>query len=249
MFLRIWLPGIALMTGWNVAWVLAWQNLLFDAFARSSSAGVTAFANTDGRALEVWITAGIGFVLGAAGLALLASSSQVFPAREPLLASRLWRIGGIALTLAGLSLLILFPSTISVVIDEPAERVAVETRWLYWKTAEALAADDVERVSFRDYRLSVGPRPEHCKVQTGLSIVDHNRNALAVPAGFDHEAGGEWHRRHARHPARGHRRAGMLMREPDAQDYYDEEAAPLPLESLASQPGQSASRETRLPVR
>ena len=188
MFLRIWLPGIALMTGWNVAWVLAWQNLLFDAFARSSSTGVTAFANTDGRALEVWITAGIGFVLGAAGLALLASSSQVFPAREPLLASRLWRIGGIALTLAGLSLLILFPSTISVVIDEPAERVAVETRWLYWKTAEALDADDVERVSFRDYRLSVGPRPEHCKVQTGLSIVDHNRNALAVPAGFDHEA-------------------------------------------------------------
>ncbi len=188
MFLRIWLPGIALITGWNVAWALAWQNLLFDAFARGSSAGVTVFANTDGRALEVWITAGVGFVLGAAGLALVASSSQVFPAREPLLASRLWRIGGIALTLAGLSLLILFPSTVSVVIDEPAERVAVETRWLYWKTAEGLAVDDVERVSFRDYRLAVGPRPEDCKIQTGLSVVDHNRNALAVPAGFDHEA-------------------------------------------------------------
>ena len=187
-FLRIWLPGIVMMAGWNVAWVLAWQNFLFDAFAHGSSAGVTVFANTDGRGPEVWITAAVGFVLGAAGLALWASSAQVFPAREPLLASRLWRISGIALTLIGLSLIILFPSTVSVVIDEGAARVAVETRWLYWKTTEGLAADDVDRVSFRDYRLSVGPRPEDCKVQTGLSIVDRHRNALAIPAGFDHEA-------------------------------------------------------------
>ena len=187
-FLRIWLPGILMMAGWNVAWVLAWQNFLFDAFARSASAGVTVFANTDGRALEVWITAAVGFVIGATGIALLASSRQVFPAGEPLLASRSWRIGGATLTLIGLSLLILFPSTVSVVIDERAERVAVETRWLYWKTTEGLAADDVDRVSFRDYRLSVGPRPEDCKVQTGLSIVDNHRNALAIPAGFDHEA-------------------------------------------------------------
>ena len=188
MFLRIWLPGVALIAGWSVAWALAWQNLLFKAFARGPSPGVTVFANTDGRAVEVWITASIGFVLAAAGLALVASSSQVFPARKPLLVSRLWRIGGIALTLAGLSLLILFPSTVSVVIDEPAERVAVETRWLYWKTTEGIAVENVDRVSFRDYRLSVGPTPEDCKVQTGLSIVDHNRNPLAVPAGFNHEA-------------------------------------------------------------
>ena len=187
-FLRIWLPAMALMTGWNVAWGLAWQNYFFEAFATSSSAGVTVFANTDGRAPEVWITAAIGFVIAAVGLALLASRSQVFPAGEPLLASRSWRIGGATLTLVGLSLLILFPSTVSVVIDEPAERVAVETRWLYWKTTEGLAVDDVDRVSFRDYWLSVGPRPEDCIVQTGLSIVDRHRNALAVPAGFDHEA-------------------------------------------------------------
>ena len=176
------------MTAWNVAWMLAWQNVLFERFARSSSAGVAVFANTDGRALGVWITAVIGFVIGATGLALLASSSQVFPDRKPLLASRLWRIGGIALTLVGLSLLILFPSTVSVVIDEPGGRVAVETRWLYWRTTQALAVNEVDRVSFRDYRLLVGPRPEDCKVQTGLSIVAHNRNAIAVPSGLDHEA-------------------------------------------------------------
>ena len=175
------------MTAWNVAWILAWLNFVFDALARSSSAGVAVFANTDGRALEVWITAVIGFVIGATGLALLASSSQVFPDRKPLLASRLWRISGIALTLIGLSLLILFPSTVSVVIDEGAARVAVETRWLYWKTTDGLSVDDVDRVSLRNYRLSVGPRPEDCNVQTGLSIVDRNRNAIAVPSGFDHE--------------------------------------------------------------
>ena len=187
-FLRTWLPGIALMAGWNVAWMLAWQNYLFGAFAGSSSVGVTVFANTDGRALEVWITAAVGFVIGATGLAMLASSGQLFPARESLLAGRLWRIGGTTLTLVGLSLLILFPSTVSVVIDEPAERVVVETRWLYWKTTDGLSVDDVDRVSLRDYRLSVGPRPEDCNVQTGLSIVDRNRNAIAVPSGFDHEA-------------------------------------------------------------
>ena len=168
--------------------MLAWQSFLFDEFARSSGAGVTVFANTDGRATELWITAVVGLVLGAAGLALLASRSQVFPAREPLLASHLWRISGIALTLVGLSLLILFPSTVSVVIDEGAERLAVETRWLYWKTTVGLAVDEIDRVSFRDYRLSVGPRPEDCKVQTGLSIVDRRRNAVAIPSGFDHEA-------------------------------------------------------------
>lgn len=177
-----------MMAAWNVAWVLAWQNYLFGAFAGSPSAGVTVFANTDGRAVEVWITAAFGFVIGATGLALLASSRQVFPAGEPLLASRSWRIGGATLTLLGLSLLILFPSTVSIVIDEHAERVAMETRWLYWKTTEAFAVADVDRVSFRHYRLSVGPRPEDCKVQTGLSIIDRQSNVLAVPAGLDHEA-------------------------------------------------------------
>ena len=49
--------------------------------------------------------------------------------------------------------------------------------------------DQIERVSLRVYRELVGTERDACKVVTGLSIIDVDKNSiLAVPSGLGHEA-------------------------------------------------------------
>ncbi len=184
--LRTWLPlGIPLV-GWTLAWVYVWQVELLERYGREAGPGLTVFEDTAGDLRVLWIASGLGLFLAAVGVSFLVNR-VVFAAPSPVW-SRVWLVAGVVLTVLGLSLPILFPAKTVLVIDEGAQVVAVESRWLYAASAEVLPFAEIARVNLRVHRsLQRVGSGEACQVGTGLSIVRHDRTWLEVGSGFDHE--------------------------------------------------------------
>ena len=129
----------------------------------------------------------MGLFLSSVGVGLLIHRG-IFASESPAW-SRVWGVAGVVLTIAGLTMPILFPSTTVMVLDERAAVFTVESRWLYAETVEVLAFDDIARVNLRVHRtlLRIGDE-QACRAATGLSIVRRDRTWLDIPPGFDHEA-------------------------------------------------------------
>lgn len=187
---RRWLPAALLVVGWASGWVVAWQLYLFELLALDPGPGATVFGDEGGDQRTLWIATGISLVLGSIGVFFLVSSSAFRSYSAGW--SRAWLGIGWALIILGLSAPILYPSTTAMAIDEPAQVVALEQRWLYAETAEAVPFDRIRRVSLRVRRTLVGRTARGCQVATGLSIVRFDDTWLEVPNGFDHEAVATW---------------------------------------------------------
>ena len=180
----VWLPSFGLVAGWTLGWAFLWQTYLLERFYPAADAGIHVFAGhgTDLRIL--WITTGVSLFLGSTGVALLVQA-RGFAADSPQW-NRFWLASGIVLILVGLSLPILFPSAGSLVVDERGRTVALERRWVYAEAAEAMAFDEIERVSLRIERRLVRAGGA-CQIGGGLSIITYDRTVLAVPADFPYE--------------------------------------------------------------
>ena len=181
-----WLPIILFLVGWTSAWVFLWQSYLFDLFDREPRQGLTVFTVRSGDVRILWTAAVAGLVIAGAGFFFLVHSS-IFRSHSRGW-SRTWLVAGAFLTLAGLSLPVVYPSARSLVVDEQARTISVERQWLYAERAEAVTFDEIERVNLRVQRILLGPGEDGpCQIGTGLSIVRHNRTWLEVPKGFPHE--------------------------------------------------------------
>ena len=188
--LRRWLPVALLVVVWAFGWLAAWRLLLFDVIAVDAGTQATLFADEGGDLRTLWVGVGTALVLGTLGYLLLVNSSSfsVYSRRW----SRVWLAFGTFLVVVGLSAPVLYPSTRALVIDPRRAVVALEQRWLYAETAEALPFDQIARVALRVRRTRIGRVATGCQVVTGLSIVRLDRTWLEVPSGFDHEAVATW---------------------------------------------------------
>lgn len=178
-----WPLAFGLVIGWTFVWTSAWRSSLFERSYRESGAGTTVFTATGGDLRVLWVAAGVGLAVASLGVGFLVLRNT-FGRGSPQW-DRVWLVAGSALTLLGLSLPILYPSATSLVIDEPAQVVALERRWLYAETAEAVAFDDIKKVNLRVERrlLRIGDE-EACQVGRGFSIVSNDRTWLEMPGEF-----------------------------------------------------------------
>ena len=175
-----------MVIGWTFAWTYFWQASLLEGFYREPSPGVTVFKGTGGDLRVLGIAAGVGPVFALIGVFLLMHRS-IFRTDSPRW-SRVWLASGAVFIVLGLSLPIIYPSAKSLVIDEHERVVALERRWLYAETAEALAFDEIERVSLRVVRtlVRVG-NEEACQIGKGLSIIGPKRTWMEIPNDFPQE--------------------------------------------------------------
>ena len=175
-----WPLAFGLVIGWTLGWTLAWRSLLFERFYHETSPGVSVFTASGGDLRVLWVASAVGFVLASAGVAFLLLRTM-FGSGSPQW-SRVWLIAGSVLTLIGLSMPLLYPSATSLVIDEPGGLVALERRWLYAETVEALAFGDIRKVNLRIERrlLRIG-NEQACQIGRGFSIVGNDRTWLEIP--------------------------------------------------------------------
>lgn len=183
-----WLPAGLFVVGWASGWFAAWQLYLFELLSLDPAPGLTLFVNERSEQRSLWVGVGTALVLGSLGVFFLVYS-RIFRRSQAARWRCLFLGSGVAFTLVGLSATILFPSTTTLVIDEQAEVVRIEQRWLYAGTTEALLFDDIERIGLRVFRtrLTAGTATA-CQTVTAASIIRHDKTWLEVPGGFDHEA-------------------------------------------------------------
>ena len=185
--LRTWIPFVVLLVGWTLGWLLLWQGYLFDRFGRDPEPGLTVFEDTGGDLRILWAAAITGLLLLGVGVAFLAFKT-IF-ARHSWVWSRLWLVSGIVLIVVGLSFPVLFPSKTTLLVDEQAEVVSLQSRWLYAATTESLSFHELSRINLRvrETLRKIGAS-EKCLIGTGLSLIREQGQPLRVPGGFDHEA-------------------------------------------------------------
>ena len=179
-----------LVVGWNFGWFVAWRSYVLEAFYAEAGPGLTVFTDSQGDLRVLLVATGIGLFLGGLGVFFLRQGA-VFGAagdRDSRRWSLVWRISGTLSLALGVAAVILFPSARSLVVDGPRELVAMEQRWLYAATTEALPFDDVAQVNLRVFRTIVGSVGRACQVGTGLSLVRRSGGWMEVPRGFGHEA-------------------------------------------------------------
>ena len=142
-----WPLAFGLVIGWTFVWTSAWRSSLFERSYREPGPGITVFTATGGDLGVLWVAAGVGLVFASLGVSFLVLRG-IFGRGSPQW-DRAWLVVGSILTLIGLSLPILYPSATSLVIDEPGQLVALERRWLYAETTEALTFNDIKKVNLR----------------------------------------------------------------------------------------------------
>ena len=177
-----WLAVLGLAIGWTFAWTYVWQTYLFEQFYLEPGPGLTLFTDERGDLRILWIAAAVGLLLTSIGIFFLVHI-RIFGSYSPGW-GRVWLVSGTVLTLIGLSLPILYPSTKNLVVDENAETVAMERRWLYAETTESMTFDEIERLNLGVQRRIVRGTQGACQIGMGLSIVRHDRTWLEIPKGF-----------------------------------------------------------------
>ena len=177
---RRWVLVTLLAMLWPLLWLLAWRAFLFGALEPTPSAGVAVFSASTGGTFAQWLTfvVGVVFVLLAAfllgfGRTLVRENER--PCGTVTMAVGLI-IGVIALTLP-----LLFSQVQSLIVDEPAEKVTLQTKWLYWVQAEEMAFADINRVQRREERQWISPARQACRVVVNLKLFAHNNSRLELP--------------------------------------------------------------------
>ena len=175
---RRWVVLTALLVGWVFGWTYAWQAYLIEALFREPEMGIGVFTERGRDVRVLWGVAGAALSVGGLGVFLFALSS-IF--REHSIAwCRAWLAAGTVITLVGLSLLVLFPSATSVVIDEHARVLAVEQRWLYTSVAKMVRFEEMARINLRAHRTRVAGI---CQRGVGLSIIRSDGSWVDIPFG------------------------------------------------------------------
>ena len=182
--MRRWVILCFLATLWPLAWLLLWQVYLFDVLEASSKPGVTVLTHGGRRSLELWLVTGFGIVfLLASVLLLFAGSSMRTEAAKCAVA---FRVAGASLLLVVLPLPLIYPRVESIVLDEPARAIAVQTRWLYWEESDAIAFADIDRIQHMKLRWLV--EGGVCLSVVTLKVIANDRAVIAMPDGLRTDA-------------------------------------------------------------
>jgi hypothetical protein len=161
---------------WPVAWLLLWRVFLFDALVPSASTGQTIYNDNQQTKEVLWIVFAFSVALIAFASLLLPYSSQV---RRN---SSGWgtgvRVTAVVLGLVAVSLPLMFPRVDAVVLDESAETISLESRWLYTSEAKTIAFDVIERIQWREE--GILERGE-CYPVTTLKVLANDFSQIALP--------------------------------------------------------------------
>jgi hypothetical protein len=93
----------------------------------------------------------------------------------------LFATAGVVMGLGALSMPVLFPQVDSIVIDEVAGEVALETRWLCWEERDTIEVADIDRIQHRTLNLWLG---QQCLDFITVHVIANDRTSIATPKGL-----------------------------------------------------------------